>query len=89
MGYKTGKGFETAIYKGVGAVLKAAFKPKAQPAMRTKAKPEAQPASQTKTMSKAQRAIDVIYARKETRHVVLDEGISGHIPTITFTPMRR
>lgn len=34
MGYKTSKGFDTAIYKGVGAVLKATFKPKAQPAMR-------------------------------------------------------
>jgi len=70
MGYKTGKGFETAVYKGVGAVLKATFKPKAQSARRTKPKTE--------------RAIDVIYARKETRHVVLGEGISGPIPTIVI-----
>lgn len=82
MGYKTGKGFETAVYKGVGAVLKAAFKPKAQPASRTKAKPIAQPARRAKP--KAQRAIDVIYARKETRHVVLGEGISGPIPAIVL-----
>lgn len=82
MGYKTGKGFETAVYKGVGAILKAAFKPKAQPVRRGKAKTKAQPTANIK--SKTQPVIDVIYARKETRHVVLDDGISGPIPTIVL-----
>ena len=68
MGYKTNKGFETAIYKGVGGLLKALIAPKPQPARRAK----------PKTKSKARPTKDIIYARKEIRHAFL-EG-SGHLP---------
>jgi len=36
MGYKTGKGFQTAIFKVLGSALGAALKPKAEPARRGK-----------------------------------------------------